>query len=404
MTKRITFLLSVLMLVLLSSCDDDKPNYRDDVSKVYREANLTLTLNGVEKNYKSVHFFTKDMLTAEITVKNTIPGEDNILFSNVKLEPLIGCLGCNFSAEDQTADRLIKIDGSLNQGKLAVDVTYESLSSISGIWALAKYPLTLRVVPSEGNEYINMHGFYGKDEIPVNPSVSEDPEEDESFEQLINEGITPLLGMLLNLSIDLQKSGDLVASWSSILSDGQSKEGMVRYNTKEDLIYVAVALDSLLFKKEEAEQPTTRSTEDTSTPGFDIGKDLVPLYDLIASVYKGLPLIIVPGEDSNKMSVMVNREMMVPYASSIMNVAAIFLKDIDLSGAGDFGGFLEELGITKTFIQEFPKELVKLIETSEEFELSINLERSNEKVAPMQKEEVKALLQREVVKLKNKKK
>lgn len=401
MMKKTFLLLSVLLLVVLTGCDDEKITPGQEISKVYRMSELKLVLNGVERNHKSVNFQTADLRVAEITVMNVIPGEDQLVFSNVELGKLIGPNGYSFGAESITADRSVKIEGSLIEGLLTVDVDFELLSDVVGVWTLDSSPIEFHVTPSEGNEYINMYGFFGYDKIPVNGEV--DPTAEANLEYILNQSIGPMLGMFVKLDIDLQKAGELTASWGGNFGDlipsGSSNPGMVRYNTKEDEIYIAVALDSILRKF--TETPEVKNAPASAEPsGFDIGKDLLPLYDLISKAYKGLPMKMTVSEDKNHLSVYVTKEMMVPYVSSLMNVITPLLSNINIDSEGIIG----ELGITKEFITGFLTEFGQLIYSCESCELRFNVQRTDEAESPANPELTKEELRKELIKLKNKKK
>lgn len=402
MTRKKLLLLSAfsMLLIVLTGCSDDKITPAEAISKVYRGGELSLTLNDMEKKHVHVNFQTTDMQVANLMIHNVIPGEDSLVFSGLELMRLHDRPGYRFKSESQTADRLITLSGTIDE-KLTVDLSYTSLSPVVGFWSLSRQPIQLTIQPGKGYEYIDMFGFYNLREIPVNSTV--DPHAEETLEALLNESLGPLLAMFVTLNIDLQETGGLIASWGGMAPEGQSKPNMVQFNTSEKELYISVALESILFPQEETVESKTKASK-AKDAGFDLGEDLLPLYDLLSMVYKGLPLKYDLSEDQSALSVYVDKEMMTPYASSVMHTAVSLLKNIDLDANPMLGGILKELGVTPAFFEGFLPAMAELIENSESVDIRFNVNRvSEEKSLKLNQKEVLDYLQNERKKLDNKK-
>lgn len=349
----------MLCIILLVSCDDSENQTQkrsEELSKVYRDEALIMTLNNQEIHDKAVEFRTHDLNTATLSIRYLIPGESPLNIKEVELNRMNQSTDSySFVTSASNSHRDIQINGSIGD-KMNMDIQLKVTSPLAGIWAPMRGtdlqgPLELRIVPGQENATINMHGILGYEVLPVTG--------EEGFNVLIK-NLGGLIFGLITINLDLKENSKLVAHWKSFLLGipaSQSDENMVRYNVVNDRVFAAVAIDKLLFPT-----PETRITE---------ASNIEIIIALLQSVYQGIPLNIAFTEDNNTVQVSVTKEMMIPYLDALVELALPLLADIDL---GDIGIML---GVTKENLPLFIGELVRVIKESKEFDIQLNITRTN---------------------------
>lgn len=358
------FIITICLFMFVSCSDDDNSDYSEQISKIYRDNELKLTMNGKELKNKVVKLHTNDLNSAELMIRYTIPGEDSLMITSVKMSPYIineSNPVYGLSGENIDSDRSIKIEGKLDR-VLTIDITYETKSKIVGKWIPStdqekNMALSFNIVPSPGNDSINMYGILGYEKIPLVPKSGSSGT---AFNEIISDmGI--MIFSMIQLEFDFDKSGELTMYWGTPvpiipLPSGHSRPDMVKYNVKDKYLYAAIAVDSLIIDQ------TTRSESSNA--------DYLALIQLAQTAYKGLPFKLEFVND-DLIYVSADREMMLPYAKPLINVLKPKMKDLDLGLAGQIFGMDGET------LAKFADEFVRALEESKEFELRFCLQRSD---------------------------
>lgn len=359
--KKSFFLLITLSLVLITSCSDDDWNqkYGKEISKVYREPNLKVTLNGKEVTAKSVMFLTSDLVTADIMLMNTIPGEDSLMFSGVKLVDTGKDNIYTFEDSTRNDDRKIAFKGQIGNG-MKIDVTHEITSLAAGRWKTATFPLSVAVVANP-QDSVDMKGFLNNGVIPIVKGQGTSAKQD--FVGLVR-GLGLTVGLVIKLEFDLRTDNSLMVSWKAPLieqiTDGQTEEGLVKYNVNNGLLYPSIALDGILA--------SASISELMSSTGLTLDEVLI-LLNLGQCAYKGLPLPYnVNGTRNQNMQITITKEMLQPYMAVLVKLLIPLLEDLDMGGV-NIGG------ITPEGLAAFVEALGVVVEKSESFELQLALTR-----------------------------
>lgn len=358
--KKLLLFTGLLCLFIVTSCSSDNNTIgrkSQELSRIYRGDNLKLTLNEKEIMNHPIKFITTDLQTAEITLDYLIPGEPNLLYSDVQL--VLNQEGdYTFVIEDNTVDQEVLISGKIIQDPkdpskniLSVDVSYKSLSSIIGKWKpktgiipLLSSPLEIEIIHPDEDAQINMHGVWGYEETSL-----------DNFTGIIRLIGGMVIGNMLDLTFEFDELGNMSVAWESKnalipIETGESGDDVLRFNTKDDNLYLAIALDSILFKKSESSAQS----------------DILTLFTLIQEAYHGLPLKVDYVNDNN-ITLYVNRELMLPYIEPLINVLKPSIADVDF---GDIG---EMLGLTGESVSGLADEVVRLVKESDEFEIKLHL-------------------------------
>ncbi len=381
--KKLIFLFTMLCTILLSACSDSESwnvEHGKEISKVYREPNLLMTLNGDTVKGKSAMFLTSDLTSAEIMIINTIPGEDSISFSNVKLTDTGKDNIYTFTDSTKNEDRKVIIEGQIGNG-LTIKVKHEVTSKAVGWWAPDSGPIIFNIVPKTPEEKVFLNGFYQKKDTiyVVNPpGVKGD-----DFVTVIKNMGNFITLLILKLEMEMAASGDMTVYWKAPmipqLDDGNTAPGMIRYNVYNNKIYPAIAIDDML---------ASASISDlASSTGLTIDEILL-LLNLGQKAYKGLPLPMTLNEDGSKLKVTITQEMLLPYMETIVKLLVPMMENLDLSEAGAAGSLL---GITNEGLVAFISELGRVVQESQHFEMYISLKRITKKSAaeaPMTREEI----------------
>lgn len=351
-------LLTVFSIALFLSCDGSESwtdKRSEELSKVYRDESLLMTFNDQEVFHKAVEFQTNDLSKANLAIRYLIPGESPLDIKEVTLNQINQSTDSySFVTSSLNSNREINITGSIGD-KMNMDIHFKVTSPLSGTWSptpttLNEAPLKLKITPGSGSQTINMYGIMDNQEIPLVGG----------FDELIKIVGSSIFGFVIQASLDLPDSGDLIAHWKMILGmPSQSEEGMVRYNMVEDRVFVAVAIDNLIAANPE----TTRA----NTSNVEI------IISLLQRIYQGIPLPITFSENDEKLQVIIAKDMMEPYLDALIEVLGPAIAEIDLGAIGPI------LGITKENLSMFIPELIRVIKESDEFEIQLHLKRSQAK-------------------------
>lgn len=356
--KRSYFIALSCMLLFAACSDSNEGGLSKGPSKVYREPDLAMTLNGEEVSGKSVLFTTNDLLLTDIALYNVIPGEDTLRFEAVELTPGSSDV-YTFSATSTTTDRVVSFEGTLNT-TLHIDVTYTATSPVVAQWALDASegkPLSFEIDLSDPDELINLYGFWGYDTV----SSSE-------FDGVMG-GVVTFMLLVLDFSFDFNSTGEFAASWSSKMpalipiEAGTTADGLIRYNVNGDNLYLSVGIDQMLSALKISEL-----TSSSLISELEISSDeALVLLNLLQKLYKGLPLHQQTLNDGANLYLSVDREMMLPYIDLIAKLLEAALADVDL------GDTASQLGITNTFLTNFPSEFARIVKESNSFKMEFRL-------------------------------
>lgn len=360
--KKLIYFFMLVLAVFFVACDDDDSISPQKVSKVYRDKALKLVLNSEITSGKSVLFTTPDLKVSDITLINTIPGEDSLLIKGVNLE-YIGNDVYSFVSKNETPDRQVSISGKMNlNGLLEINVTHNVLSAIVGkwkpkvdLWGLPPFPLEFNIVPANANDSIDMCGFLNYNKVSY-----------ERFNETIGQAFMLFFSMGMKVNIDFANDGQLTVSWKPVMAEvmplpeGQSGHGMVRYNTKGEYLYAAIALDSIIMDATKPKIGTKSEIEPTLN-------DTLALIPLAMTAYKGLPFKYSISDDD--LDVWVDRNMMEPYFEPIIRLFNPVLRNLDM------GSEAEGMGFSGPILANLTAELARVFKESKSFEMHFKFER-----------------------------
>ncbi|MGL6179034.1 MAG: hypothetical protein ACRC13_07415 [Tannerellaceae bacterium] len=136
MKKSLFNLLTLICAVLtFSACsDDDKPNYNG----TYESDKLKLTLNGADVTNKAVI-----LSETAIDLESIVVGENNLSVP-VTFE------GNKFTGINNTTDRAITVDGTIENQVLTLSVTLKMTSPLVGTWNIFDGNISLQLEAPEG--------------------------------------------------------------------------------------------------------------------------------------------------------------------------------------------------------------------------------------------------------------
>ena len=130
--------LFLLGIGIFSACNNNDKKGTQDLNGVYAngtERNLNLLYSNSLLLGKSVEFTSADNETASLKLLGVIPGENETIFSNVELNPVDQHY--NFVAQDVNGARTIDLTGSVEKGKLLVNVKVKfAQNDLIGKWRL----------------------------------------------------------------------------------------------------------------------------------------------------------------------------------------------------------------------------------------------------------------------------
>lgn len=361
--KKLLFLFITLSAILITACSDDDQGPRPkEISKVYREPDLKMTLNGKDVKGKAVMFLTSDLASADIMLINTIPGEDSLLIAKTTMTNTGKDNIYTFKDSIKNDDRKVEIEGQISKDQgITIDVKHTVTAYAAKKWKLAFYPLEVKIV-ADPLDSVDVKGLFGNNVIPIVKGPGTSARQD--FVGTVK-SLGMFLGMAILLEMELKADNNIIIGWSPKLSSvplppGQTPEGMAKYNINNGMIYPSIAVDDLLA--------SASISELASSMGLTLDEILV-LLNLAQQAYKGLPMNLTytgTAPNYNGMQLMVNKEMMQPYMAVIIKLLAPLLADLDMGGI-NIGG------ITPEGLQAFMVAFDQAFEKSESFELRIAL-------------------------------
>ena len=363
--KKAFFLFITLCIILLPACSDDEAwnvKHGKEVSKVYREPNLKMTLNGKEIKGKSALFLSSDLTTADIMLFNAIPGEDSLSFTGVKLTDTGKDNIYTFLDSTVNEDRRIYLEGQVGNG-LIINVKHEVTSLVAGRWKTAIFPFTAKITANPLDS-VDMKGFLNNDVIPIVKGTGTSARQD--FVGLLR-GLGLTVGLAIKLELEMKADDNLIVYWGPKISsvpipEGQLEEGLARYNVNNGLFYPSVALDDIL---------STASISDliSSMDGDFTLDEILLIFTMGQGIYNGVPIpYAISGNKNQNLDIIVTKEMLLPYMATVVKLLKPLLADLDMGGV-NIGGITPE-GLTA-----FVEALGVVIEKSESFELKISFTR-----------------------------
>jgi len=372
--KKLFFLFIAFCSILTISCSDDDWNQKHarEISKVYREPDLKMTINGKEVKGKNIMLLTSDLNAADIMLIHTIPGEDSLMVSDVKLTDTGKDNIFSFKGESVNNDRKVTFEGEIGK-TLTVNVTHQITSKVVGRYKpqavpFMQSPLVFNVVPSNPLDSVNMDGFLN---YPGKLSYAD-------FNGAVGLITGIVFSLMLDIQFDISESGNMSVSYESLnpatipLEKGQTDPNLIRYNIKNNnSIYLSIAVDDIL-----SSTSISGLLTGSGISGTDLTtQDILILVNLIQQAYKGIPLIVTMPDD-NTVYLSVTREMILPYLDTIMKVLQPLFADLDMGAMG------AQFGVTNEGLINFSNEFARIVKESKSFEMQIRLGRMAQKSTP----------------------
>lgn len=346
----------ILFALLLSACSEDE-NWTDkraaEITKIYRDTELKLNLNGYPLKSRSVKFQTTDLKNADITFPYLIPGEDEIIITNAEISVLDGNPNLfGFTGTNKNADRELVAEGKVGDG-LELNLTYKGTSQAVNHWKLASTSsITFKITPSSPDAKANMFGIMFAREVPVsNGTIS-------GFDRRLGSILGIVMNLLLTLDIDLQENGDFIAGWAPKtlvqFEAGNSPQGLLRYNVMNERLYLAADVAEIL--------PNLLTANLTEGLPDDI--DLEAILPLVKQLYHGLPLDL---SVNDRLSLNLTKETFLPYYQLLCPFLETFLAEADLPSGLPFG-------INNTSLSSLIVEIKRVMEESPEFTITLSFQ------------------------------
>lgn len=224
MKKSLLSLFTVLCaLSFFTACsDDDKVDY----SGTYEGEKLVLKLGDIVQTDKSVNISSSDFV-----MNNVIAGEATtkvpVTFTDTK-----------FSGTDTNADRIITVDGSIENNILTANVTLKLTNTLVGTWSIYDGNITAKVEAPAGTKL-----FFLENELTV-----------EQY-QMILPALMGSMPQAYLKDITFKDNGFLVANYDAAGEAGgkndswqSSPENAVRWYVKENQVYLVPNLSAIMPK------------------------------------------------------------------------------------------------------------------------------------------------------------
>lgn len=326
MMKNKFLFLMILGLAFFASCSDDDKDPFKNYSVDFSGDKLDLTFNGKKLEGKSVCFKSMNQENASLTLKNMIAGEDSLVINNLTVAEQAKN-DFSFVGENKNGDRTVSVEGAVRSGVLDLKTTFKITSKVVGEWKLIPYDSST----GSGALYVNIVPEADTSTI-IGLPVS-------YFTALASSVGAQLLPNLLE-KVTFREDGNLIARYLEDMSEigvenakkTDSPEGLVTFNIKDEQLYLAVDVESLM---------KVRSTG-------------MSLDAIIGMVSNGLPLKLDLQEGS--MRVYVDQQMMLPF----MNLLEALIPMIQAS---------EDLKDYVSIVYD----VIRLVRTAEKVELGLNL-------------------------------
>ena len=320
-------------VALFTACSDDDEPARasvDTVNGTYTstdtEKQLALTYGDVVMTGKSVTFNSADGQSATITltgaensllsglaqqtVKNpgVIPGEASTTL-NVTLVPQ-GETGYTFSGTDDSNDRTVAYTGSVEAGKLTldVDVTFAS-NELTGTWNLfsstdeMNTTFPIHCVWKNDPKVLDFMDMEALVQIAIQlPLIGEG-----ETKQSVNQAIASVLQ-----SVTFGTDGNIIASYSDAANMGapvwqNSPAGMVQYCVKGGKIYAYLDIDTVMGAVMTASSKA-ESEGSTDLLSLLLSALMPHLGEVVPLLSEGIPLGYTIDSETGMLSVYIEKE------------------------------------------------------------------------------------------------
>ena len=337
----------VCSMSLFTACsdDDDSKFPKDEVNATYTSTDasnqLQLLYSGEPMLGKSATFNTTDGKTATIVLKGVatsltkmnaassagsgvIPGEPSTTL-DVILNP-VGGTGYTFKGKDENTSRTIEFEGSVEAGKLVLQLNVTIANDLVGTWELYSYDPYGDVFPIrtvwDSNKNFELDLLSMGFPVEMEPGgllavmsvmelipVAED-------KKLALQGV--MTALLKNVTF--RADGNIQASYSEAANLAnpvwkQSPLNLVQYSVKDGKIYLYLNVDAILATVV-GNQPSTK---------VDISTILPQLMELLPMVYNGIPLGYFVNENG-RLSVYLEKDLGVQLLTMLLPL----LKDEEL--------------------------------------------------------------------------
>ena len=323
----------VCSVAFFAACsDDENPTLPvTDINATYTttdEANtLALTYGSTAMTGKSVAFNSADGKTATLTLAGApnellstllgttvnnpgvIPGEATTTL-NVTLVP-VGETGYTFNGTDETNGRALEYSGSIEQGKLTLNVNATFTNDLIGTWNLVSVPTdaesTLYPIQCvwESTEELSLLG--GLIKMPLGDVLNM------ALRMPILEGNLSANNALAAVlqSVSFGADGNIIASYSD--SDDltspvwqNSPAGMVQYCMKDDKLYAYLDVDAIMALVSAAE--TKADEGDTDLLGLILPVVLKHVGEITPMLSEGIPLDYRVDAETGALSVFISQD------------------------------------------------------------------------------------------------
>lgn len=274
----------------------------------------TITLRGAE-----ISLATRDAAPLELKNPGVVPGEEKTVL-NVELKAA-GETAYTFEGKDETNNRIIDYKGSVEKGKLILNLQVSMSSVLTGTWNLISYNPYGDVNPLhlawESSKPFSISLFPGEDPYPLQPgglltlasAVPLIPAGDAKMN--LNEAIAALLK-----DVEFRTDGNIVATYSDKANLTapvweKSPLNLVSYAVKNDRLYLYLNGDEIL-----------KMIMGGATRAFDpstILPTVLPgLLQLIPMLSEGIPLGYTLNEETGALSVFVDQEVGMKLVNAIL--------------------------------------------------------------------------------------
>lgn len=212
--------LFLLGIGIFSACNNNDKKGTQDLNGVYAngtERNLNLLYSDSLLLGKSVEFTSADNETASIKLVGVIPGETETVISNVELNPVDQHY--NFVAQDVNNARTIDLTGSVEKGKLLVNVKVKfAQNDLMGKWGLDESSVRLVWDPADIYFELDIDGSGKTQQIMVGLFQMGLP----MFDKMLK-------GYLRDVSF--MEDGNIVATYNAAQATEENQEPVAEWKT-----------------------------------------------------------------------------------------------------------------------------------------------------------------------------
>ncbi len=354
MKNKFLLLLLAGMSVFTACNDDDDKKGSQDLNGVYAEGterNLNLLYSDSLLLGKSVEFTSADNETASLKLLGVIPGENETIISNVELNPVDQHY--NFVAQDVNNARTIDLTGSVEKGKLLVNVKVKfAQNDLMGKWGLKpsdEYGLSRAV-----------HFVWEAEEgTKILINLDDDPELEELPISLIGMFVAPVVDPMLRQylqDVSFLEDGNIIATYNAAEATEENAEpeplwkssslNLAHYRVNESICQVYPSIEMIM--RQVAMDEAGRSNLDMTTI----------LNQLLAN---GVPVHFTPVENGET-TVYIDLAFLKQFTSFLPMIPALIPDDNAL----------------KPMLVEVLNQLPEVLEKTTRLEIGLNLVKATE--------------------------